>query len=182
MASVKTKIKVELPIAKRIKEIVDMDLAKKVGTKTVGLAKREFIAKGISPVKGFGRFPAYARQRKSDPSKYPAPVLGRFPGKKDRPVNLRLDGSFMKHFTWWLDKKKINVGMSGSKGRFNDPPTHIIDMFETHNDGTQAPTVPQRKFLPNKDGEDYKPKITVAIRDEFDKKIKQIIEKSNNRG
>lgn len=74
----------------------------------------EAIKKGISPIEGFGRFPAYkwagranaALKRAKTKSgrraakdlkagKYPYSVQGKYPDKKERPVNLFLSGDFL---------------------------------------------------------------------------------------
>lgn len=88
-------------------------------------AMKDQIAKGISPIQGKGRFPAYkwvakanqilkggrataskdarTRRRKfaADTKKkgYPYSVRGQYPSKRERPVNLFLSGKFMNDLT-----------------------------------------------------------------------------------
>jgi hypothetical protein len=59
------------------------------------------VRKGISPVKGFGRFKGYSEGYK-DNMKYSEAVKKY--NKKQRPVNLRLSGDMMRGFHWILRK------------------------------------------------------------------------------
>ena len=71
--------------------------------------KKNLIAKGISPIREKKkRFPAY-----KDPKKYPGPKRGsirrRYPGKKPRPVNLKLSGKFLNDLTYRVSTGKRPV-------------------------------------------------------------------------
>lgn len=175
----KTKVKVEIPVLEKLLDGIDKRAAREIGSKVVKAMKKQFIAKGISPVAGIARFPAYAAQRKaSPPLRYPDSVQGDFPGKRRRPINLFLSGDFLKKLNWWHDKNVIGIGMSQSQGKFSMPDKLIVDMFETHNDGTQdgkKNQVPQRKFLPNKKGDEFKPKLQAMINDGIEKFVNKII-------
>jgi hypothetical protein len=76
------------------------------------------IAKGISPIKGAGRFPAYGGTKKQGRPKedlYPKTVQKKFPEKRPRPVNLVLSGQFLNNL-----KAKV-LGSVLYIGFFEDP-------------------------------------------------------------
>lgn len=70
-------------LLKELKKPIDKSTAEKVGATVVSMMK-QMISKGLSPIKGNGRFPAY-----KDPDKYPGKR------KNKRPVNLYLTGEFL---------------------------------------------------------------------------------------
>ena len=71
---------------------------KTVSQSTINRMK-DLISKGISPIQGRGRFPAYKGNVASRTSKtkkgYPYNVKDSFPDKKITPVNLKLSGDFL---------------------------------------------------------------------------------------
>lgn len=52
---------------------------------------KDLISKGISPIAGMGRFPAYKNPRMG----YPSTVRKEYPSKRNTPVNLYLSGDFI---------------------------------------------------------------------------------------
>ena len=75
-------------VLKDSKEPIDKKTADKVG-ETITDMMREVIAKGISPIRGVGKFIKY-----KDPEKYPGKL------KAKTPVNLKLDGHFLDGLTF----------------------------------------------------------------------------------
>mgnify|MGYP000355428565 FL=1 len=116
------------------------------------------IAKGISPIKENGRFPAYkwadkkqlarksgSKKKEADrffKNKYPYSAQAKFPGKKERPVNLKLSGDFLKN----LKAKVLNTTLW--IGFFEEPWT----LYEQgHREGVGGQ--PKRPIIPNGDEE-----------------------------
>ncbi len=128
------------------KNAIDLNTASQIGGTTLFEIKRA-TAKGISPVKGLGRFVAYKAQRigksKKNASKkgYPYSVQDKYPNKLVRPVNLRLSGKMLDALEYKFHKARqvIEVGIFDAKQSLK---------AETHNQGTQEPRVPTRQFLP----------------------------------
>jgi hypothetical protein len=158
------------------------DLAKKLTYKdaqTIGDAvtdeMKRMIAKGISPVKGVGRFKAYAAQRSEAKTNYPVGLP-----KKTRPVNLFLFGGYLEFIRWWLPSSKsyVGIGFSGETGKKTAIPKKIRDMFETHNEGSQ-PEVPRRKHLPNEQGDQFARSVDVAYKKAVEKVIDQWVNLMN---
>ncbi len=99
--------------------------ADKIGQTTIRMMK-DHIAKGNSPIAGYGRFPAYKQSYKDqiegkvafyrDEQKRlrvfpPRGVHERFRGKKIRPVNLKLSGDFLSDLTWSKFKERFGTGV-----------------------------------------------------------------------
>ena len=168
-----TKVKVDFRALKRNllnKQTVINNATKKKLGKFVDKETKKRIAVGKSPVMGVGRFKAYAIQRLG--KGYPSTVRGKFPGKKNRPVNLSLDGTFLDNIGFKPIKTGIEYGLQSNEKLMKD-------MFETHNDGKHS-DVPQRKFIPNKRGDKYTPDILKGIKGIYSKRIKDIIKKMND--
>jgi hypothetical protein len=126
--------------------------------RAIGLAVcdeiRTVTAKGISPIKSIGRFQPYkwaakkSLKRKSGSSgkslnrefqnKYPYSVRDKYPDKRERPVNLRLSGEFIKSLT-----AKVVSGVL-SIGYFNE---QFAKYESGHREGVNGqpkrPTIPQ---------------------------------------
>lgn len=99
----------------------------------------DFIARGISPILGKGRFPAYKHAASRDKSKYPFSARKNYPSKRQRPVNLFLSGDFLNSL---IAKKapgkklSIEIGFrrgslsakkeSGHRGGVNGQPSRPI--------------------------------------------------------
>lgn len=111
------------------------------------------ISKGISPIKEFGRFPAYkwasakSLARKSGSkkktvdrqfqNKYPFSARRKFPNKRERPVNLKLSGSFLENLITKITRNTIYIGF------FKEPYTKYE---QGHREG--ANTQPPRPIIP----------------------------------
>lgn len=93
----------------------------------------ELISKGISPVKGEGRFKKYSDVYRDAIKK------GRYPGKRQRPVNLKLTGELLNSLKVETKQNKIII-------RFNNPLADI----HTNQGAGKSKTI--RKMLPQ-DGE-----------------------------
>jgi hypothetical protein len=201
MAIVKTKLHGLVAI---LSGFNDRLMAREVGEFVVR-ASLENIAMGISPVRGYGRFPAYvaddmmriqrkklgkgaktvkekyyqkarnarvrARIEELKANYYPFSAMHKFTNKKLRPVNLKLSGDF-------LSKLDFKVGGQRSLwvGLYNATAKQKL-MFETHNEGTHQ-FVPQRKFLPTGEGEQYTVGIMRGVLDIFSEWVGRKIKKS----
>jgi hypothetical protein len=130
---------------------------------------KSVIAKGLSPIKGKGRFPEYigvtkirkvskvakslsggrkktAKKKASDLKKkaYPYSVQDEFPGKKPRPVNMFLSGEFLKNLIAKVTGKKLEVGF------FEEP----WESYEQgHREGANGQA--KRPIIPTGDGEQF---------------------------
>lgn len=116
---------------------------------------RSLTAKGISPIKGNARFPAYKNPK-------------RYPGRKKakRPVNLRLSGLFMKSLSF---KSKGRGNKSATTDIFYDD--KLSDLKESgHREGVNSQ--PKRPTLPQGDE-----KFSRRITDEITKIYKEALEK-----
>lgn len=124
---------------------------------------RLLISKGISPIKGAGRFPAYkwagvkflarksgTKKKQADrqfQSKYPYSVQDEFPQKKERPVNLTLSGEFLNNLIVKVKNKVIEIGF------FEAPWTKYE---QGHREGSNGQ--PPRPIIPIS-GEEFSPSI-----------------------
>lgn len=194
----KTKVRLDLKgaLGKIAKErIFDAKTEIQLGATTVSMML-DFISKGQSPVKGYGRYVGYAADRKASSAKvganqftspkvarkiansirgsskyYPNSVLTKFPGKKRRPVNLSLNGKFLST----IKHQRLRSAQGVEVGHIN-PDQFQKDLFATHNMG-EHPHVPQRKYLPSP-GEEFVISIMRKIREIISLRIKDLIRKS----
>lgn len=167
-------VKINLDITKSnlsVQVINDPSTAKKVGNKVVLLMK-QLIAKGISPVRGVGKFLGYATQRLNDKTKYPRDSKTRkeFPDKKVRPVNLFLSGEMLSELDHTRLKNGVQIGFHRASKRSKDK-------AETHNYGTGS--VPKRKFLPVDSKDELNVSIMREIKSIYINRIKSIIKGLN---
>lgn len=188
----KTKVKTKFEILDVLKNIVDPDVARRVG-KTVIKGIQDATSKGRSPVRGFGRYEAYVSQRRR---KLAADLLGvkasaarggnfGYPdgvkGKNRRPVNLRLTGEMMDA----LDYRKSSSGSVGKAkikvGILSDNTEELIKRVETHNEGNPLMNIPQRKFIANGPGEQYSVSIQRSIRRVYELRLSSLIRRSNKK-
>jgi hypothetical protein len=102
---------------------LDEGVANSIGDQVI-IKMKQLIAKGISPIENHGRFPEYKSQQQEKgkskkakatlKKKYPDTVLGDFPGKRRRPVNLELSGDFLRDgLDHWIEglKSKFQVAI-----------------------------------------------------------------------
>lgn len=127
--------------------------AEKMGEDAVASMK-QLIATGSSPISGPGidaRFASY-----KNPKKYPGGVSKRFPGKRVRPVNLYLSGSFIAALTYRAIKTVygygVSIGYDGRKQQLKE-----LGHREGANGQPSRPTIPQA-------GELFVSKIQSALR------------------
>lgn len=127
------------------------------------------IAKGLSPVAGEPRYAPYVKERKGKGYPDTPTIKKKYPGKKSRPVNLKLSGK-------WLGKLSFRPKAGGVFIGWINPTNLEKALIETHNEGLH-PHVPQRKVLPNGPGDDYAPTIKAIIKKIVRNRIKSIINK-----
>ena len=117
--------------------------ADKIGASTLRQYKR-FIRKGISPIRGKGRFPGYK------PSYEAAIRSGRFPGKRLKPINLKLTGQFLRSLRSTSKKRGKNfraiVGYFNRKAAVKEQ-GHRVGA----NQQRKRPTIPQGREQLNVD-------------------------------
>lgn len=117
----------------------------------------ESIERGVSPVKGFGRFvkysQAYLKQIKN----------GRFSGlnKKRRPVNLKLTGQLLRSL-------KITATKLGLKISFDNK------LADIHNRKGAGKSKTVRRILPTKKGEQFSRSITMRLKEVLNRVAKNI--------
>ena len=107
--------------------------------KEVVAEMKDMILKGISPVKSVGRFPAYLRA--GEKGKYPDNQRRKYPAKRQRPVNLKLSGDFLKALRY-----RVFSGKNGSYFEIGYYDEDSIKKEEGHalgwNGQPQRPTIP----------------------------------------
>jgi len=124
----------------------------KVGDEVIKEIKTSLDA-GVSPVREVRRYPRY-----KDPLKYPADQ------KPKLPVNLKLSGDMLAALEYWFRGSRMWIGI-------RDPKQAV--KAKAHQDGTEH--LPQRRFLPTKDGEEFTVTITRKIRNLYAKILSDII-------
>ena len=164
----KTKVKVTLPTLEKLtsKNVVNQRTADRLG-RTIKKESLKLASVGKSPVAGQGRFKAYAAQRKGKGYPNIPSIKKMFPGKKVRPVNLFLDGSYLNA----LGHRKKGNGIE--YGWLNASP-FIEKLIEAHNEG-KHPDVPKRQVLPTGDGQEFTASIMRLIREVYLDRIRDII-------
>lgn len=174
------RVSTDFKLARGLTDRLTQREAKIIGEATVYEMKK-MIASGQSPVKGEGRFPAYAAQRKGK-GRYPDSVRKQYPSKRRRPVNLFLSGDYLKYLRWWLPPNKghVGIGFTGNTGKKTGIPASIRDKFLTHNEG-QDENVPQRKHLPNAQGDQFARSVTSAYFKAVERVIAIWITEMNNK-
>lgn len=137
------KIKIDLSDLKRLEQQIK-DAASKVSRSGLQKAADQLettmksqIAKGISPIRGNGRFPEY--KNAGVKGRYPDSARDKFPNKRQRPVNLFLSGDMLDDLdARALTSEVIEVGYSDSKQAQKE---------RDHRDGANGqpkrPTIPQ---------------------------------------
>ena len=128
---------------KRLQTPITNTTANKLG-KTIVAEMKKMISKGISPIKGQGRFDAYKGEYKKRIAKYG--YITNKDGKHSkrlRPVNLKLSGKFLKSL-----KHKVVKGRNGGFGvsvgyRSKDSFKKERGHREKANNQAFRPTIPQ---------------------------------------
>lgn len=147
------KVTVKLDGIEGVRREVNSARVKKKAAQLTIREMKTFISRGISPVLGFRRYPAY-----KNPKKYPA---GR---KPNRPVNLKLSGDMLNALTF-RDRAKTGIEIGWFRGKQKKKAAN-------HNDGD---TVPKRKILPTKKGERFNASITRKLTDFYSRVISDIL-------
>lgn len=138
---------------------IDRRTAAQVGTKTVVEMRRD-IAKGISPVRGRRRFPAY-----KNPKKYPGKRKGA------RPVNLKLTGQFLRALRSVVLSSRGPSGFVTSIG-YRGRLAQVKEQGhrEGANQQRKRPTIPQR-------GEELNVRINRELLKIYRKRLSRLISK-----
>jgi len=173
----KVKVKIDLDIIDDLKaEIILNRVTQKKVWRIIVNAMADSISKGLSPVRGVGRFKAYAEQRDADDKKYPKSIRGKHPNKKTRPVNLNLTGALIKHLT----SSSFESGTGSFDISMENGSSKIADIAEAHNNGTlESKNVPKRQFIPNNKKDEFTVSIVRLYTAEIEKRINELIKKSN---
>lgn len=167
----KARAKAKFEILDTIKTIFDPRTSKLIGNVVVKGIK-DATKRGRSPVKGFGRYEAYAVQRDDAVGNYPRGIAG----KNRRPVNLRLSEDMMNSLSFRkTDKDSVKIGI------LSENSDEILIRANVHNDGAPDKNIPQRKFIANKTGDEYSLTIQRAIRRVFELRLNNLIKRSNRR-
>lgn len=123
---------------------------------------KDMIGKGISPIRGKGRFPGYKDSYKKRIKKQ----RGEFKGKRQRPVNLKLTGDMLdalKHKSKKGKRAKLEIGYFDE-----DEAIKERGHREGANKQLKRPTVPLQRR------EQFAARIQRIIRLEVDKIIKKL--------
>ncbi len=176
----------QFDINKDLKGLKDTKFLKELGQLTVEESKK-FIKRGISPVDGAGRYEDYSGQKnltKERASKrsvrrvgnnkkagrgYPYNVMGKYPDKKVKPVNLFLSGNMLKDFSFEVVMGFLRVGWIDDRSKFTK-----LALY--HNEGTK--NMPARPILPTVRGEQFNATIRSSIQNYINKKLEEIIKRS----
>lgn len=155
------KVKRLQELLKELKKPVDQATANAAGKATVA-AMKQLIARGVSPIKGNGRFPGY-----KNPDKYPG-------GKKpNRPVNLKDTGQFLYSLTYdpVASKNGFDTVIYYDGKEANDKET---GHREGANGQRERPTIPLR-------GESFSETIRIAFSKIYRQRLSDLIRKGKGR-
>lgn len=155
------KVTVKLDIMKKLERFLRPQDAEKIGKALVQESK-DFISKGISPVRGERRFAGY-----KNPARYPG---GR---KPKRPVNLELTGEMLDNLRFRLKgDRTIEYGI------FSDAPEDVKIRARVHNSGERS-DIAQRQFIPDQPGDEFAVAIMRVLMRLYEKRIGDVIRESN---
>ena len=115
------------------------------------------IERGVSPVKGFGRFVKYSRvYRDAIKSKR----YSKF-AKRVRPVNLKLSGELLKSLLVKITKPGISISFDNK-------------LADIHNREGAGKSKTVRRILPTKPGEQFSRSITTRLKEVLDRVARNI--------
>lgn len=187
MAKKKVTVSVQLDFGKQILEGVNNPFfLTKLGASSVRLIKAQ-IASGNSPVRGEGRFKAYAAQRSDASSNYPkdATTQKNYPSKGTRPVNLKLSGDFLRGYKFFIQNAGNITNSFGTTVKrllfvgYRNPDKRTVNLLATHNEGDNK-HVPRRPIIPNvTKGEEFSVSVQQNIIESYRKQVENVINKIN---
>lgn len=176
MAKVKVNVDVKFKVLEDLKLLESKTVLGLIAPDIMDEIK-SLISKGISPVKGFGRFEAYKAQARKTKGKssqagrgYPYSVMKKYPDKKVRPVNLKLTGDMLNALVWEIFAGKIKIGIFDKTQK---------EKAALHQEGSDS--VPQRRFIPSSKGEDFTISVRRVIKERISFELGRILEKSNRK-
>lgn len=147
------KVKISAPALNKLKTELSSERVQRVIARAVIDEMRRFIAIGTSPVRGERRFDSY-----KDKLRYPGDL------KNSKPVNLQLSGDMLNAITFRIVRFGVKIGIFDKRQ---------ADKAITHLRGLNG--VPQRKFLPVDEGDEFIVSIQRSIRTLYAKIISDII-------
>lgn len=152
---------------KLIKDFVDDALVKEVQKEVVDGTIKKFMNRGISPVKGFGRFGEYV-----NPANYPGKKGKRL--KPSRPVNLNLTGEMQDQMeSRKVSSTEISVGIHDDASEFVKTKA-VANNLGTERNGVGA--IPRRRFIPQM-GEQWSTSVVRAVTNAFTNRLKKLLSK-----
>ncbi len=158
------KIKKDLRRLKKLVKRVQKEFARTAPKKIKIAIIDRTILRGISPVKGEGKFQKYSTGYKESIR------AGRLPVPKNiSPVNLKLSFTMLKSFFTKFKfgrNPRIEIG-------FND------ELADIHNRRGAGKSKVIRRMLPTETGEEFNRSITSTIIKELQKAIKKVVAKTN---
>ena len=164
----------------------------------------DLVAIGKSPVKGQGRFKAYAADRKAAPFRQRASRASKLQlsesasrargrAKELSKKSSLYPNSVKKKFPR-KRKRPVNLELSSKMLKFINwkrktggikfglisAPSEIKDIFESHNDGTnEKRNVPRRAVIPSRNGEMFAVSIQQLVRKKYLARIRQLLGRNN---
>lgn len=151
----------------------DKEDAKELGEAVV-LEMKTMIAKGMSPIRGVGRFPGYKHQGKD--GRYPKSVMSKYPNKKQRPVNLHLTGAMLSSLVSKVVKGQVGpavqIGYQGTFFGFRKSSAQKKE--QGHREGVNGQ--PKRPTIPEGE-EQFAAKIQSLILSMYRKAYKDFVNK-----
>ena len=139
----KTRVKVDLSQATNEIRIFKKQ-AKDRAAEALRDGVRDSIKRGVSPVKGFGRFQQYSES-------YKAHIKKKKPnGKRIRPINLTLTGALMRSLFVKVLKNSVVIGFDNK-------------LANIHNKEGAGKSKVIRRMLPTNKGEKFSRSITIRL-------------------
>ncbi len=151
-------------LKKKLEGIKDLLLpksdAERIGEEIVKEMK-SMISRGVSPIRGNGRFPAYKNGKDGYPSNVNKET---YPNKRRTPVNLFLSGDQMDDLKSWVIRAGIQIGYTHKQA---------INKERGHREGTNGQ--PQRPTIPvASQNEEFAVKIQNVYLKAIEKNLKKL--------
>lgn len=151
----KPKIKIDFRDASNEMRIFKSE-AKKEAAATLETEILASIRRGVSPVKGFGRFQQYSESYKTAIKKKRYPTKRRI-----RPVNLTLTGKMLKSFFIKVKRNSVLIGFDNK-------------LADIHNKEGAGKSKVVRRLLPTNEGEKFSRKILTELKITLNKVAREI--------